>query len=187
MNRFIAGICAVLVIGWVGAVPPVGAIDSIPAKSGLEKAVAESKKWKPDAELASVGTLNAKPDGTSFFWNYDFQSKKTGSCLRVMILATGKATTTDFGNCTLAKPIATDFVDSPAAVAGAKAGGFQAGEEINMVLNHRRDRLLKPSRECWSVSWPERDFDKNNAVMRSWCVDPKSGKFVIRLAGEGGN
>jgi len=186
MNRFVAGICAVLVTGLLGVVAPVGAVDSITAKSGLEKAVAESKKWKSDAELAAVGTSKGKADGTSFYWNYDFQSKKTHTCARVIILATGKVTTQDFGNCTFSKLIATTFVDSPAAVAGAKAGGFQAGEEININLTHRRDRNLTPSRECWSVSSFEHDFDKNNAVMRGWCVDPKNGKFVTALAGEGG-
>ncbi|TFH32039.1 MAG: hypothetical protein E4G97_03205 [Deltaproteobacteria bacterium] len=187
MNRFVAGICVVLVTGLLGAVAPAEAVDLITAKSGLEKAVAEAKKWKPDAVLAGVGTLNAKVDGTSFFWNYDFQSHKTNTCARVIILATGKATTQDYGNCTFSsKPIATTFVDSPAAVTAAKAGGFQAGEEINLSLTHRRDRNLTPSRECWSLSSPEHDFDKKNAVMRSWCVDPKSGKFVTRLAGEGG-
>jgi hypothetical protein len=186
MNRFVAGICAVLVTGLLGAVAPAGAVDLITAKSGLEKAVAESRKWKSDAVLAGVGTLNAKVDGTSFFWNYDFQSKKTHTCARVIILATGKVTTQDFGNCTFSKPIATTFVDSPAAVAGAKAGGFQAGEEINITLTHRLDRNLTPSRECWSLSSPKHDFDKKNSVMRGWCVDPKNGKFVTRLAGEGG-
>lgn len=186
MNRFVAGICAVLLTGLMGTVTTVGAVDLVTAKSGLEKAVAESKKWKPDAELAGVGTVNAKADGTSFFWNYDFQSKKTHTCARVIIFANGKVTKQDFGDCTFSKPIATTFVDSPTAAAGAKAGGFQAGEEINISLGHRRDRNLKPSRECWSLSSPEHDFDKKNAVMRGWCVDPKSGKFVIRLAGEGG-
>lgn len=71
-------------------------------------------------------------------------------------------------------------------MAGAKAGGFQAGEEFNIVLNHRRDTNLNPSRECWGLSSPDRDFDKKKAVMRGWCVDPQSGKFLTRLAGEGG-
>ena len=186
MNRILAGIGAVLATGWLGAVAPAGAVDAITAKSGLEKAVAEAKKWQPDAELASVGAVNAKADGTSLFWNYGFQSKKTHTCARVVVLAVGKVTMQDLGDCTLAKPIATTFVDSPAAVAGAKAGGFQAGEEINIVLTHRRDANLKPSRECWGLSSPDRDFDKKKSVMRGWCVDPKSGKFVTRLAGEGG-
>jgi hypothetical protein len=118
--------------------------------------------------------------------NDPIRSHKTQTCARVIVLATGKVTTQDFGNCTFAKPIATTFVDSPAAVAGAKAGGFQAGEEINISLTHRRDKNLTPSRECWSLSSPKHDFDKQNAVMRGWCVDPKNGKFVTRLAGEGG-
>ena len=186
MNRILVMICVLVVIGSPGAAPPAGAADLVTAKSGLEKAVAEAKKWKPDAELSMVGTGNAKADGTSMFWNYDFQSKKTRTCARVMVLAIGRVTTQDFGECTLAKPIATTFVDSPAAMAGAKAGGFQAGEEISLVLNHRSDKNLNPSRECWRISSPEHDFDKKKSVMRSWCVDPKSGKFVTRLAGEGG-
>lgn len=185
MIRILVMICAVVVIGSPGAVPSAGAVDAITAKAGLEKAVAEAKKWKPDAELSSVVGSNAQADGTATVWTYAFQSKKTRTCARVLVLA-AKVTMQDLGDCTLAKPIATTFVDSPAAMAGAKAGGFQAGEEIGLVLNHGRDKNLNPSRECWRISSPEHDFDKKKSVMRSWCVDPKSGKFVTRLAGEGG-
>jgi hypothetical protein len=186
MNRFVAGICAILVTGMLGAVAPVGAVDLITAKSGLEKAVAEAKKWKPDAELSGVSTSNAKEDGKSVVWTYSFQSRKTRTCARVIILAAGRVTIQDLGNCTLFKPIATTFVDSPEAVAVAKAGGFQVGEEISMHLTHRLDKNLTPSRECWSLSTYEHDFDRKIGLIRGWCVDPKNGKFVTRLAGEGG-
>lgn len=186
MYRIVAGIGAVFVTGWLGVGHPALAAESITAKSGLDKAIGEAKKWKPDAELSMVGTSGAKADGTSLYWTYSFQSKKTRTCARVNVLAVGKVTIQEFGECTLAKPIATTFVDSPAAVAGAKAGGFQAGEGIGLVLNHRRDTNLNPSRECWGLSSPDRDFDKKKSVLRAWCVDPKSGKFVTRLAGEGG-
>lgn len=103
-----------------------------------------------------------------------------------MTLATGASTTTDLGTCTLEVAIQEDFVDSPAALNAALSGGFKTGETINFTLSHKYDENLNPSRPCWTVYSPENDFDSNQAVMRGWCVDPKTGKFVTPTVGKGG-
>lgn len=166
---------------------PAGAVEGITAAKGLDGATAEARKWKPDAALTGVASTAASPDGTSMHWTYSFQSKSTRTCLRVVVLAAGKTLPTDLGECTLGTAIADKFVDSSEAVKAATAAGFKAGEEVILVLAHKHDQNLTPSRECWSVSSREHDFDPQKAVMRDWCVDPKSGKFVTRTAGQGGH
>lgn len=162
------------------------AADGITAAAGLQRATAEAKKWKPDAALTGVGSSTANKDGSAAHWTYSFESRSAKSCYRVVVLAAGTMVPTDLGECTLQPTIAEKFVDSPAAVSAAAAAGFKAGEEINLVLSHKYDQNLTPSRECWSVSSQEYDFDATRAVMRAWCVDPKTGNFVTRTAGQGG-
>jgi hypothetical protein len=181
MGKLIAlAIVAVL----VGVPHPARPADAITARARLKEATAEARKWKADAALSGVATSGAGRDGTSVHWTYSFQSKSTRSCLRVVALATGAVRPTDLGECTLGTAVGDGFVDSPAAVSGALAGGFQAGETIDLVLVHLDDSALAQPRECWKVASPDRDFDPAKAVMRGWCVDPKTGKLVTRTAGE---
>lgn len=81
------------------------------------------------------------------------------------------------------KPISAEFVDSTVAIEEAKRNGFKPGGLVTMTLDHSKDRVLKPGRECWTIS-SEHDFDPAKAVTRGWGVDPKTGKFVMRLSGE---
>ncbi len=165
---------------------PARAADAITASAGLKTATAAANRWKPDAVLTGVGSSEVKPDGTSTHWTYSFQSRSTRTCYRVVVLAAGNTVPTDLGECTLGRPVPATFVDSPAALGAARSAGFRGGETINLTLSHTYDRNLTPSRPCWDVASPETDFDTAKAVMRGWCVDPQSGKFVTRTAGEGG-
>ena len=161
------------------------AVEGLTARARLEQAAAEARIWKHDAVLTRVGTTDVKADGKAIVWQYNFQSESSRKCFRVVVVATGMTNTTDLGACTLDKVVGSEFVDSPEAFKGALAGGFKASEPNNMYLAHPRDRQLKPARACWVLFSPKADFDKSKAVMRGWCVDPKSGQFVTRLVGEG--
>lgn len=141
------------------------------------------KKWQPDATLTSIGTPGADANGRSRLWQYDFYSKKTKGCARVQLVTDQEPKVQKYPSCVAEKPISTGFVDTPAAIDEAKKNGFKTGDLVYMTLDHSKDRLLKPGRECWTIS-SEHDFDSAKAVTRGWCVDPKNGKFIMRLSGE---
>ena len=154
------------------------------AKAWLAQAQQAAKKWQADAALTRVGTTIVKQDGTSNLWQYDFLSPKTVKCARIMIIGGGEPRTQDYGTCTPSKTIPTTFVDSPVAVAEASKAGFKLDDLSQAYLVHMIDNAI-PERDCW-VLHSAADFDKTKSVMRGWCVDPKTGKFVARLAGERG-
>ena len=153
------------------------------AKSGLAQAIQLGKKWQPDAVLTSIGTPGADANGKSRLWQYDFYSKKTKGCARVNLPKDQEPFIHRYPSCVAGKPISAEFVDSPAAIDEAKRNGFKPGDLVNITLDHSKDRLLKPGRECWTIS-SEHDFDRAKAVTRGWGVGPKTGKFIMRLSGE---
>ncbi len=164
--------------------PSIALAANATAKAGLAQAQQIAKKWQADAVLTRVGTPGAQPDGTARLWQYDFRSPKTGGCARIMIIAGTKSQTKAYPRCSTRKPISTNFIDSPAAIAEARKSGFKPGDVISVILDRRRDNAIR-ERECWAVS-SDYDFDEKKSVIRGWCVDPKTGKFVARLAGEWG-
>lgn len=171
-----------LLFGWMVLVAaiPVAADDT--AKVGLPQAQQRAAKWQPDAKLTRIGTPLAGATGASRLWQYDFHSPKAGKCARVQLIKGMPPNFIDYGSCTPDKPISTDFVDSPAAMQQARKAGFKPEEENSMFLSQSKDRLAK-GKECWTVS-NSRDFDPAKSVMRGWCVDAKSGTFLMRLSGE---
>lgn len=154
------------------------------AKAWLVQAQQAAKKWQADAALTRVGTTMVKQDGTSNLWQYDFLSPTTGKCARIMIVGGGEPRTQDYGTCTPPKTIPTGFVDSPVAVAEAAKAGFKLDDISQAYVVHMIDNAI-PERDCW-VLHSAADFDQARSVMRGWCIDPKTGKFVARLAGERG-
>lgn len=156
----------------------------ITARTMLEQALAEAKKWQPDAELVVVTTSLAEgPRHT--FWFYDVQSRAKGTCTRIRALASGRVENVGGGEeCVLMKPISANFVDSPAAWDAARGAGFDPADSAQFGLRFQRDEALPAPRECW-VLWSDADGDEAAGVIRGWCVDPASGEFVTRLSGKG--
>jgi hypothetical protein len=103
--------------------------------------------------------------------------------MRVRITAGSAPEKVYDSNCPKPTPIDPEFVDSAAALAEATRAGMKHGDVVTMAVRHVVDRALQPARRCWVVS-SEHDFDANRAVMRGRCIDPKTGKFVLQLAGE---
>jgi hypothetical protein len=54
----------------------------------LAAALAEARKWQPDAELVTVTTSLAEGPRHGF-WFYDVQSRAQGTCTRIRALANG--------------------------------------------------------------------------------------------------
>jgi hypothetical protein len=173
-----------LFIGWMVLVSSVPAAADDTATSGLAQAQQAAVKWQADARLETVSTTLADATGKSRLWQYSFHSPKARKCARVQIIKDMPLNLVDLGTCTPGKPITTKFVDSPAAVQEATKAGFTPDPEgwNSMLLSRSKDRLAK-DKECWNVS-NIKDFDPKKSVMKGWCVDAKTGKFVTRLAGE---
>lgn len=166
------------------AVAPEPADDGITARAMLDQALAEAKKWQPDAELALVTTSLAEGPRHGF-WFYDVQSPSTGTCTRIRALANGRIENVGTGeDCVLMKPVSAEFVDSPVAWDAALAAGFAPGDSAQFGLRFQRDEALPAPRECW-VLWSDVDGDESAGVIRGWCVDPATGQFVTRLSGKG--
>lgn len=168
----------------VPAAPEPAGDEGITARAMLDQALAEAKKWQPDAELVVVTTSLA--EGPSHgFWFYDMQSPATGTCTRIRALANGSVTNVGTGEeCALMKPVSAGFVDSPAAWEAARAAGFAPGDSAQFGLRFQRDEALPAPRECW-VLWSDADGDEAAGLIRGWCVDPATGQFVTRLSGKG--
>jgi hypothetical protein len=154
---------------------------SLTARDGLEQAQQTAHTWQPDATLTRVSTNVIKTDGTAIMWQYSFLSPATTACARVIMLVGSEPRLQDLGSCNPDKPISTAFVDSPAMLNAAVNAGFKPGEESDARLLFMHDAAT-PDRECWVVSTIS-DFDRETVNMRGWCVDPKTGEFVVRLSG----
>lgn len=177
--RIYAGsaLCAGLMLGVTGAQAA-----GLTARAGLDQAQQVVAGWQADAALTSVGTTVLAEDGTAIMWQYSFLSPATSTCARVILLAGQAPRMQDLGACSPLPVVAADFVDSPAMLQAAVGGGFEPAEQsdANLVFTHDR---AAPERECWVVHTIA-DFDPDKAVMRGWCVDPGTGRFVTRLSGE---
>jgi hypothetical protein len=171
------GVAALVLIG------AAGAAEYEQARAGRQKALTFARQWQADARLTGVGSPGVEPNGTSRLWQYDFFSGKTGKCLRVQVAAGGAAEKAYDNDCPRPTPIDPEFVDSAVALAEATRAGMKHGDVMTMSVRHVVDRALRPARTCWMVS-SEHDFDATRAVMRARCIDPKTGKFVLQLAGE---
>lgn len=162
---------------------PVQAAEG-PARAWLDQAQQAAQSWKADALLTSVSTTVLKDDGTALVWTYSYLSPGTVTCARAIIVSGGEPRIQELGSCAPAKAISMDFVDSPIMIKAAIKAGFKPDETFDAYLSFKQDRAV-PERECWVVH-TFADFDSDKAAMRGWCVDPKSGEFVIRLSGESG-
>ncbi|NJD63243.1 MAG: hypothetical protein FIA93_11075 [Deltaproteobacteria bacterium] len=172
-----------LFIGWIVLVAAVPAAADDTANAGLAQALQAAAKWMPDAKLETISTPLADATGKSRVWQYSFHSPKAGKCVRIQIIKGMPLNLIDLGSCIPNKPISTKFVDSPIAMQQAMKAGFQPDKDDNsMMLSRSKDRLAK-DKECWNVS-SAKDFDPAKSVMRGWCVDAKSGTFLMRLSGE---
>ena len=157
--------------------------DKITARAELSRVLAEAGKWQGDAELFGVFTSFAEGPATAF-WLYDFQSRTAKTCTRLRAFANGRLDTAEASHeCRIRKPIAREFVDSPAALASAVAAGMKTGESVEFSLRFLQDKALPAPRACWVIS---SDLDADGGVTRAWCVDPATGTFVARLSGYGG-
>ena len=160
--------------------------DGITARSFIDQALAEAKKWQPDAELVGVSTGLAEGPRHAF-WFYDVQSQSKGNCTRIRALANGRVENVGLGEeCVLMKPVSDGFVDSPVAWEAARAAGFAPGDSTQFGLRFQRDQALPAPRECW-VLWSDADGDEEKGIILGWCVDPATGTFVTRLSGYGRN
>jgi len=152
------------------------------ARAGLAKATKAATAWKSDAKLTGVSTTVLKQDGTALVWTYNFLSPKTVNCARVIIVSGGEPRLQNLGKCNPPGLISSDFVDSPIMLKTAIAAGFKPDEDSTAILSFKHD-LVAQDKACWEVH-TFKDFDKATASMRGWCVDPKTGKFVVRLSGK---
>jgi hypothetical protein len=162
------------------AAEPAGGIT---ARAKFDQVMTEAGKWQTDAELFSTFS-SLEETGAVDFWLYDFQSRATKTCTRLIVFANGQLKTTEASHdCRIRKPVTHEFVDSPTALKSAVAAGLKIGTSVEMSLRFLKDNALSTPRACW-VIWSE--FDSGDAVIRSWCVDPATGAFVTRLSGYGG-
>jgi hypothetical protein len=157
---------------------------NITARSLLDQALAEARRWQADAQL--IGVTTSLADGPAHgFWFYDLQSPSRGTCTRIRAMGNGSVNNVGTGEeCVLMKPVSEGFVDSPAAYEAALAAGFQKGDSVQFGLRYQRDQALATARECWVV-WSDLDGDDEKGIIRGWCIDPATGTFVTRLSGYG--
>ena len=160
---------------------PAGAAGNT-AKARLAEARALAAKWQPDAALVTVSALQAKGDGTAApgvaGWVYQFYSAKTGRWIGVH--AGPKGLERQDLPAGFKAPLPQDFVDSDKALDAARKGGFKQSGDTLLVLTLVADPSIKTG-----VYWCATGKDDLGPDLRpkSWCVDPKSGKFVARLGG----
>jgi hypothetical protein len=160
------------------------ATKGITARAYLGEALAEARRWQADVELVGVSTSLAEGP-THSYWAYDVQSPSKSLCNRILAFTGGRVQNTGSeAECGLMKPLAVEFVDSPAAWDAARAAGFEPGESVQLGLRFQRDQALPEPRQCW-VLWSDADGDEAKGTIRGWCVDAATGVFVARLSGYG--
>jgi hypothetical protein len=152
------------------------------AKKRLAEARAAALKWQPDAELVTLSSLKANDDGTApagiAGWVYTFYSKKTGKWIAYDFGPKGiEATDLPSG---LKAPVPGDFIDSDKVLPEVSKHGFKKSGDTLLQLNVVYDKNVKAG-----IYWCATGMADLTPQMgpRSWCVDPKSGKFVARLSG----
>jgi len=154
------------------------------AKARLAEARALAAKWQPDAALVTVSALQARDDGTAApglgGWIYQFYSAKAGRWIGMH--AGAKALERQDLPVGLKTPVPQDFVDSDKALDAARKGGFKSSGDTLLSLQVVGDPSIKTG-VYWCATGAADMMTKPELRVRSWCVDPKSGKFVARLAG----
>jgi hypothetical protein len=167
-----------------GAMLPAAAAAADTARARLAEARALAAKWQPDAALVTVSALQAKDDGTAApglaGWVYQFHSAKTGRWIGVH--AGPKGLERQDLPAGLKAPVPQDFVDSDKALDAARKAGFKKSGDTLLVLALVADPSLKTG-VYWCATGQADMTTKPELRVRSWCVDPKSGKFVARLSG----
>jgi hypothetical protein len=137
------------------------------AKTGLGKATEIAKKWKGDAVLTSISSLEVQSDGTARTWLFMFYSPAS----KKYNIVTAKGTSFEDleVNSGMSLPIVGEFLDSDKAVAEAKKNGMKGGG-ISVGLN--MGGIGEDARLYWSVNG---GFEKGDV---SVTLDGKTGKFV---------
>lgn len=175
-----AALAALLAWALAGAAAAAGNT----AKSRLAEARALAAKWQADAVLVTVSALQAKDDGTAApglsGWIYQFHSPKANKWISVY---TGKkGLERDDLPVGMKTPLPQDFVDSDKALDAARKGGFKKSGDTLLALHFVADPTLKAG-VYWCATGEQDLISAPVVSVRSWCVDPKSGSFVARLAG----
>jgi nucleoside 2-deoxyribosyltransferase len=139
------------------------------AKAGLAQANAEAQKWRKDAVLVNVSTLQTDSDGTAAKWGYMYYSTKGKMGYSVDVKG-GKIAGTMEVNPHIKDAVGAEFVDSDKAMSEAKKNGLTLKGKAAMSLIVMGQATKKP----W-VSWSiVGGYEKGDV---SVLVDGKTGKF----------
>jgi hypothetical protein len=137
------------------------------AKSGLGKTITIAKKWKADAILTGISSLDVNSDGTAAWWIHGFLSPSTKKHLMVTVKADRIDTTET--NKGFSNPIGDNFLDSDKAMQEAKKNGLK-GKNPSMGLN-----VLGTGKNAglyWTVTG---GFEKGDV---SVTLDGRTGKLI---------
>lgn len=146
---------------------------AITARAGLAAATAAAQKWQPDAVLTGVSAARASSDGRAPNWDYMFHSPKSGKACSFTVAGERLVDQLEV-RPHMTDRVITNFVDSPAAAATAKANGVDSkGQPLTMSLM-AMGQSTKASGTFWSVSG---GYAKG-AV--SAVVDAKTGKLAYK-------
>lgn len=160
-------VLALVVAGMVVAGTGIAGAGGATAKAGLGKSNELAKKWKADAVLTSISSLEVQPDGTANSWLYMFYSP---AAKKYNIVTAKGASFEDLEvNSGMTLPIVGEFLDSDMAVAEARKHGLKGGS-ISVGLN--MGGIGKDARLYWSVNG---GFEKGDV---SVTLDGKTGAFV---------
>jgi len=116
------------------------------AKVRLAAAVAEARKWQPDAFLVYVGTDTANPDGTAYSWMFSFGSPKTKDQVSVIVDDGGEVSRLPSFSANT-KPLG-EFIDSDAAMAAAVKAGMKTrtyGMKMSLKVADRAEWFMSDS------------------------------------------
>ena len=179
LNALACVTCAASVL-WV--TDGTAAANAATAKARLAEARAAAAKWQPDAVLVTLSALKANDDGTAppsiLGWNYTFYSPKAGKWMGYHAGPGGLESVAIPAGFKVKVP--DEFVDSDKVLPEVRKQGFKKDGDTLLQLNVVYDSNIKPG-VYWCATGGS-DFTPP-AGPRSWCVDPKTGKFVARLGG----
>jgi hypothetical protein len=168
-----SNVLRVLTLGLVFGFVTLPALASATARAALKEVQAAGKKWKPDAVLTHVSTLNAKADGKAGMWLYTFYSPKakksaiiTARDMNVEVDEVNRNTSMD--------PLTVEFMDSDKAVDAAGKAGLNVGTgDVGLGLTTFGQATGKP-RVYWTVTV------MTSTGMSSVTLDPKTGALIKR-------
>jgi hypothetical protein len=102
------------------------------ARAGLAAANAAAQKWKPDAVLTSVSTMQADGAGKSKKWSYVFFSPKGGNAFSVDVTDQKLGDASEVPAYT--KDPVGEFADSDTVMAEAKKNGVKNGGAMALTF-----------------------------------------------------